>query len=65
MYKYEIIIKQDIVKTNDFKQVIEILRWLLNQGYDIIFKSTSDNITITVEDEMDIVMLEDNIESSW
>lgn len=64
MYKYEIIIKQDIVKTNDFKQVIEILRWLLNQGYDIIFKSTSDNITITVEDEMDIVMLEDNIESS-
>lgn len=64
MYKYEIIIKQDIVKTNDFRQVIEILRWLLNQGYDIIFKSTSDNITITVEDEMDIVMLEDNIESS-
>lgn len=62
MYKYEIIIKQDKVKTNDFQQVIEILKWLLNEGYEVIFKNIEDNTKITIENELDIVMLLDNME---
>ena len=61
MYKYEIIIKQDKVMSNDFKQVIEILKWLLDQNYKSIFRSRSDNINMTIEDEIDILMLEDNL----
>lgn len=64
MYKYEIIIRQDKVKTNDFEQVIEILKWLLDKDCEIIFRSAKDNINLTIEDELDIVMLKDNIESS-
>lgn len=61
MYKYEIIIKQDKVMSNDFKQVIEILKWLLDQNYKSIFRSKSDNINMSIEDEIDILMLEDNL----
>lgn len=61
MYKYEIIIKQDKVMSNDFKQVIEILKWLLDQNYKSIFRSISDNINMIIEDEIDILMLEDNL----
>lgn len=61
MYKYEIIIKQDKVMSNDFKQVIEILKWLLDQNYKSIFRSRSDNINMAIEDEIDILMLEDNL----
>lgn len=64
MYKYEIIIRQDKVKTNDFEQVIEILKWLLDKNCEITFRSVKDNINLTIEDELDIVMLKDNIESS-
>lgn len=64
MYKYEIIIKQDKVKTNDFKQVVSILEWLLDKGYEVIFRSLDDNITFHIEDELDIEMLKDNLESS-
>ena len=64
MYKYEIIIKQDKVKTNDFKQVINVLEWLLEKGYEVIFRSIEDNINFHIADELDIEMLKDNLESS-
>ena len=62
MYNYEIIIEQEKVKSNDLKQIIKILKWLIDKGYIVMFKSYRDNISTTIEDDYDISMLEDNME---
>lgn len=62
MYKYEIIIEQEKIKSNDFKQIIKILKWLVDKDYIVIFKSYKDNISMSIENNFDIIMLEDNLE---
>lgn len=62
MYKYEIIIEQEKIKSNDFKQIIKILKWLVDKDYIVIFKSYKDSISMSIENNFDIIMLEDNLE---
>lgn len=61
MYTYEIIIENDKVKSNDLKQVLKILKFMIEKGYELVFKDNTNNSYIEIYDIFDIAMIEDNI----
>ena len=65
MYSYEIIIENDKVKSNDLKQVLKILKFMIEKGYELVFKDNTNNSYIEIYDVFDIAMIEDNMEEDY
>lgn len=65
MYAYEIIIENDKVKSNDLKQVLKILKFMIEKGYALVFKDNTNNSYIEIYDIFDIAMIEDNMEEDY
>lgn len=65
MYAYEIIIENDKVKSNDLKQVLKILKFMIEKGYELVFKDNTNNSYIEIYDIFDIAMIEDNMEEDY
>lgn len=65
MYAYEIIIENDKVKSNDLKQILKIIKYMIEKGYELVFKDNTNNSYIEIYDVFDIAMIEDNMEEDY
>ena len=63
MYNYEVIVNNQKIKTNDLNEIIKILKYLIENNYNVQFISNYDNVKLNIEDIFDIAMIEDNLET--